>query len=442
VSGRSIARFVAGLVMVAAWTSIAWAQQPATLEAARALYDAGRLDDARSMLEDLARARAGDAGVHLLLGVVERTAGRLPEAVASLERAHSLEPESAQAAVELATTLAWQGRFDRAVRHYEQVLARDPLHQGARVGLGFALAWRGDLEKAYALFRELVAANPRSVDAWSGLGFVDRASLRRDDAMADYRQALEIDPQNKDATAALEELHWDRRTELRVLGGGSTVPDGAAEPEARIDFTHAVNPRVSVGGGYQRYAFGAVLPIAGVTPTGETRAEDSLEANVTLRPSRRFTLGNSIYTFFSDGQWRGIVWEEGVFTLSPRIALIGGLRPAFSSVDPHWLLAGSAGTTVTVATGNTITVKALVGGDTTYEPRLTWLADYAAAWSRRFQMQLSVANSSSDEAFAFTSVAASVRWLMTPSVGLSVLANHRTQTFERSEILFGVVVRR
>jgi hypothetical protein len=220
------------------------------------------------------------------------------------------------------------------------------------------------------------------------------------------------------------------------------VPDGAWEPEARIDVTYALGPGVTIGGGYQRYAFGAVLPIGGNEPAEETRSEDSLEASVTLRPSRRITIGNSFYSFFSDDTKRGMLWEEGVFAVTSRISLIGDFRPVFSSSEPHWLFAGAAGTTVSLTNAHRISVRALIAADTTYEPRLTLLADYGAAFSRRFQMLISVANSNTDERFAFTSVAVTASWLMAPSVGLAVIANHRTKTFERSEILFGVTVRR
>ena len=441
--GRGLGvRLATVLAATTVWTSAASAQPPPPLERARTLYDAGRLDEARALLEDLARTQTRDPGVHLLLGVIERTTGHLPEAIASLERAHALEPESVQAAVELATTLAWHGDLDRAVPLFQQALVRDPSHVGARVGLGFALAWQGHLDRARAVFRELIGVNPRSVDAWNGLGFVDRASLRRDDAEAGYRRALELDPQNKDATAALKELYWDRRSEVRVLGGGSVVPDGAWEPETRMGITYALSPRVTIGGAYQRYAFGAVLPIGGVDPADETRTEDSLEATAIVRPSRRFTLGNSVYTFFSDDTKRGLLWEEAVFAITSRISLTGVFRPAFSSSEPHWLMAGALGTTVSLTSGNRISARALIAADTTYEPRLTLLVDYGATFSRRFQMQLSLANSRSDERFAFTSVAVTASWLITPSVGLSVIANGRTETFERSEILFGVVVRR
>ena len=198
---------------------------------------------------------------------------------------------------------------------------------------------------------------------------------------------------------------------------------------------------MTIGGGYQRYAFGAVLPIASVEPVAG-KAEDSLEASVILRPSRRFTLGNSLYTFFSNDTKRGMLWEEAVFAITPRISLIGNFRPAFSSSEPHWLLAGAVGTSVSLTTGSRLTVRALVAANTEFEPRLTLLADYGVSLSRRFQMQLSVANSSSDEQFAFTSFGATANWLMTPSFGLAVIASDRTQTFERARVLVGVQLRR
>jgi tetratricopeptide (TPR) repeat protein len=438
--GRRLATALAAAIIWASWTAVGPAQQPA-LEHARALYDAGRLEEARTLLKDLVRAQSGDAAAHLLLGVIERETGHLSEAIASLERAHALDPESSQAAVELATTLARHGDLDRALELYQRVLVREPAHLGAGIGLGFALAWQGDLEKARAVFREVLGVDARSIDAWIGLGFVDRAALRRDDAENEYRRALEFDPGNEDASAALKELHWDRRTDVRLLGGSSAAADGASEAQWRTDFTYALSPGVTIGGGYQRYAFGAVLPIGGGEPV-DGRTEDSLEANVTLRPSRRFTLGSSLYTFFSDETRRGMIWEEAVFAVTPRLSLIGVFRPAFSSSEPHWLLAGAVGTIISPTSGSRLGVKVLIATDTAYEPRLTLLADYGVSFSRRFQLQISVADSHTDEQFAFTSVGATASWLMAPSVGLAVIANHRTGTFERTEILFGVRIRR
>lgn len=429
-----------GLLALLLSASAAVAQQP-PLERARGLYDAGQLAEARVVLVELIKQQPGEVGAHLLLGVIDRTNGDLPASIQSLERAHALAPASTQVTVELATTLAWHNELDRAITLYQQALAVEPSHAGALIGMGFALAWKGQLEQARTIFSELTNAQPASVDAWTGLGFVNRAALLRADAIAAYQRVLTLQPQNKDAVTALEELRWDRRTDIRAFGGVSSIPNGTTEGQGRFDVTHALTPEVTIGGGYQHYAFGAVLAIGGI-PETEARTEDSVEGTVTWRPSSRFTLGNSLYTFFSDGMTRGLLWQEGVFALSKRVSIIGNFRPAFSNQEPHWLMAGAAGASVALTARTRITAKALFAANTTYEPRLTLLADAVSAFSRRGQVQLSVANSSSDEQYAFTSVAVTGQWLLTPSLGLTAIASHRSQTFERSEVMVGIVVRR
>ena len=129
------------------------------------------------------------------------------------------------------------------------------------------------------------------LSAWNGLGFVDRALLQYEDAAAEYGRALALNPGNADATAALKELHWEYLARTCALfGGGSVVPDGSWEPEGRIDVTRAVTPGLTIGGGYRRYAYGAVTH-RWPGPPLDTRTEDSLEATSDCAPSSsRFTL--------------------------------------------------------------------------------------------------------------------------------------------------------
>ena len=180
----------------------------------------------------------------------------------------------------------------------------------------------------------MAEADPGNVSAWIGLGFVDRASFRRADADAAYRQALAVAPGNAEAIAGLEELRWDRQGDVRLLGGVSSHPGVSARGEARVDAAYALDPRLRLSGGYQRYAYGAATPITGGGALVGTRTEDSLEGGVVFRPSNRTTLGASLYTFFGAGVTRGIVWIEGVRKITSRVSLIGNLRPAFSNSDP------------------------------------------------------------------------------------------------------------
>ena len=104
--------------------------------------------------------------------------------------------------------------------------------------------------------------------------------------------------------------------------------------------------------------------------------------------------------------------------------------------------AGAAGAAVSLPGKQVFTAKALVASNTTYEPRLTWLANYDLAPSRRFVARAGLAYSDTDEQFAFTSISAGGTYLVTPSFGLSVDGSHRTGTAERSTVLVGVMLRR
>ncbi len=83
---------------------------------ARALADAGRLDDAAARVEsDLART-PDDADAHALLGVVRAAQGRDDEAAQCLRRALYLDPEHEEALIHLAVILERRGEAAAAIR--------------------------------------------------------------------------------------------------------------------------------------------------------------------------------------------------------------------------------------------------------------------------------------------------------------------------------------
>jgi hypothetical protein len=344
-------------------------------------------------------------------------------------------------AVELATTLAWNRNLDKAIVLFREVLARAPDAVGARGGLAFALAWQGKLDEARGIFVAITNDDPKNVSGWTGLAFVERASLRTTESTAAYRRVLDLDPGNAEATTALEAIRWDRRGQARVLAGFSSNPGVPDRGEARVDFIYAVDPRVTMTGGYQRYAFGAISPLTGGGSRFDTRREDSLEVGIVYRPSYRTALAASLYTFVGEDLARGIVWVEGAFALTSRISLIGDLRPAFSAHDPSWLWAAAAGVAIALPLHQQVTTRVLVAADTVYEPRLTLLVNYDAVLSRRLTGRLAAAHSSTDDRFEFTSVSAGAIYLLKPSFGVSADATRRIGTAERSTLLVGVVVR-
>ena len=134
-----------------------------------------------------------------------------------------------------------------------------------------------------------------------------------------------------------------------MLGGASTAPGSPALAEARVDIRYAIDQRSTLFAGYQRYGYGSASPLAGGGVLVNTRTEDSVEGGCVFRPSNRTTLAASLYTFFSDEVSHGTAWFEGVFAITPRLSVIGDLRPAFSNQEPEWLMAGAIGATASIA---------------------------------------------------------------------------------------------
>lgn len=415
--------------------------QPPALERARVAYAAGNLDEARRVLEEAVRQGTQDPGVFLLLGIIERTADRLESAITALQRAQALAPEATPIGVELGVTLARHGDLDQAIGLFRKLLAADPENPGALSGLGFALAWRGRLDEARSIFTTMAAENPDSVAAWTGVGVVERAAFRRKEAEAAYRRVLAIEPGNTEAAEVLAAVRWEGRADVRVLGGVSSEPDTSGRLEARVDMRYAIDQRSMLFAGYQRYGYGAASPITGGGVLVSTRTEDSLEGGMVFRPTSRTAVAASLYTFFSGDVSRAIMWLEAVQALSSRVSVIGNFRPAYSTQEPEWLMAGAVGATVRLARRQQLTGRLLIAGDTDWEPRLTLMADYAAPVTRRLEFRLSAAHSGSDEQYNFTSVNAAATYMLSPSVGLSAEAGHRFETAERSTLMVGLLLR-
>lgn len=427
------------LVGGATFAAGAHAQTTPTLEEARALYDAGDLNAARDALTAMVAGGSRDPDVYLLLGVVERSRGSYGSAIRSLQMARSIDPAASAVSLELATTLAWNEELVMAEELYRQILQTEPNSTDARMGLAFALAWQGKLAEAEELFRAITVQDPQNPSAWTGIGFVERARFNRDAATAAYSRVLELDPGNAEAIAAIEGLRWDRRTELRGSAGVTRLADGADGTEGRVGVIHSASSNLTLIGGVQRYVFGAADPLSGIgAGTGEE--EWGVEGGAVYRPSSRTAIALTVNTFIGENANRGIFSIEGVRAVSPRVSLLAGLRPVVSSVDPKATLSGTIGGTVALHPAHHLTARALIAGNTTFEPRVTALLNYGASPTSRLLLQASLAHAE-DDRFGFTSYSAGLTLLLSPGFGISIDGNHRSGFAERSTLLGGLVVR-
>lgn len=157
------------------------------------LADAGRLGEARTVLEDLVAER-GDAESRVNLGLILERAGE-PDAAAELYRAALADdPHQEAARLDLAQLLARRGAFDEAERLVRGGLALDGSSSRAWAALAAVEERRGDLAAAADAWQRAVELDPDDATAANNLGFALERLGRPAEAAERYLAALAADP--------------------------------------------------------------------------------------------------------------------------------------------------------------------------------------------------------------------------------------------------------
>jgi len=132
--------------------------------------DAGRLDEALSRLDALARKDPDNPAVFVTMSTVYDRRKDGDGAIRAAKRAVALDPESVVAVLDLAMAFRGAGRADEAATGFERVLALDPGNLKALLNLGEIYVGKGDREKALELYSKAVQVAPRSARAQISLG--------------------------------------------------------------------------------------------------------------------------------------------------------------------------------------------------------------------------------------------------------------------------------
>jgi tetratricopeptide (TPR) repeat protein len=189
--------------------AIAAAYLPAQVKLAEALFEAGILEESRSLFEALRRDPASEPAAEVGLGRIAAAEARHDAAIAHFQRAVALFPELGAAHYALAQSYRALGRADearRALALHQQygprwpavddpVLARvTALRDDARtlVQRGVKLAERGDLEGAIAAHEDALVREPSLAQAHSNL--ISLYGKARDWAKAEahYRTVVDL----------------------------------------------------------------------------------------------------------------------------------------------------------------------------------------------------------------------------------------------------------
>jgi spermidine synthase len=160
---------------------------------------AGKLDEERQWLRQIATREPANVAVRIELSRVLAVTGDVPGALDAASDSLRLAPDEPRAAEQLASVLADTGDGERLSPLADAMVARFPDRLEARYYQATALFLRGKPQEAAAAARRVVDARPDHTRAQSLLGSACAASGQRDCALAAFGAAIRGNPRDPSA---------------------------------------------------------------------------------------------------------------------------------------------------------------------------------------------------------------------------------------------------
>lgn len=162
-------------------------------------YQAGDVQQALQLYQQLTQTDPYDPNVWCYLGIVQRASGALAEAAASYREALRLRPNFLEALNNLGNVLVDLGKHGEAETCFREVLRLRPNYPEAHNNLGAALRYQGKLDEAVACYYEALRLRPHYAEAYNNLGDARKQQGRFDEAIASYFEALRLRPNYAEA---------------------------------------------------------------------------------------------------------------------------------------------------------------------------------------------------------------------------------------------------
>ena len=157
-------------------------------------YQQGRHAQAEQLISSALARNASNPQAHNNLGNVLLARGDAEQAAASYRTAIALRADYVDAHLNLGSVLLKQGKSDEAAACYERGLAAAPRSARLHFGLASVRADRGKLDEAIDGFRAALAIQPAYPEAYNGLAAALYALARVAEAEEAYRAALTLKP--------------------------------------------------------------------------------------------------------------------------------------------------------------------------------------------------------------------------------------------------------
>jgi len=169
------------------------------LEQGMKLHQAGRLDEAQQLYQQILRQEPDHPDALHLLGVVAAQSGKPELALAPIQRAIVVRPNVAVYYTNLGNAYCDLGRLEEAVAQYRRALELHPDNPDGLVNLGAALRRLNRLEESETRLRRALELQPENPAVHFHLGTTLQRVRRTDEAIKHLREALRLKPGFSDA---------------------------------------------------------------------------------------------------------------------------------------------------------------------------------------------------------------------------------------------------
>ncbi len=201
--------------------------------AAKLLRQAGRLQEAATLLEAALTYVQDAPALHLSLGNTYQALDRMRDAEACFRRALALDDSSGPTRANLALALFLLGERDEAIARYREALTLSPDVATIHLGLGWALFGAADLAEAKACFEHALALDPDLAEGHVKMGLVALAEGDLDAARSNLARATALFREPARSTAPFK-LRHDREQLNYLKRNRIVMAQRAAAGDARL----------------------------------------------------------------------------------------------------------------------------------------------------------------------------------------------------------------
>lgn len=175
-------------------------QSPFYLERQAGAYaEAGQIDEAVALLNQLLEREPTKASTHHKLGILHANQGRFEEAAKCFRQASELDATHVEAKSRYGQVLVQLGRPAEGERVLREVLEIHPDHATTLLRLGLLLERTSGREAAVPLIRRAIELQPAYAHARLELGRLLAEAGQFADAIEELRTAVELEPDNGEA---------------------------------------------------------------------------------------------------------------------------------------------------------------------------------------------------------------------------------------------------